>query len=304
MIGAGVLGSVYGAKLQACGHAVAVLARGERLQELREHGIVLVNVDSGEQLVSPVTVIECLEADDRYDLVLVVVRKNQLASVLPIIADNVSPNVLFMVNNPSGPDEMIQALGAERVIIGFPGAGGTREGHVVKYRQVSRRLQCTTIGELDGSQSGRVREIAELLRRAGFAVAVSLRMDAWLRTHVALVSPIANAIYMAGAKGTDLGADGEVLRLMVGAVKEGLRVLDRLQIAVEPRKYRVLQWIPEGLLISIVRPRIGTPQWELTVVKHALSARDEMKCLSDEFQRLVKRSGIPTPALNELHSHC
>ncbi len=304
VIGSGVLGSVYAAKLQASGHSVKLLARGGRVQELREQGIVLVNADSGEEQVVPVSVIETLDVDDRYDLVLVVVKKNQLSSVLPMIARNVSANILFMVNNPSGPEELIAALGSSRVILGFPGAGGTREGHAVRYRQVSGATQPTTIGELDGSQSERIRHIADALRQAGFNVAVSRHMDAWLKTHVALVSPIANAIYMAVARGIELKADLEVMRLLVRAVKEGLRVLHALHIPVEPSKYRLLQWVPEGLIIRIVRPHIGTPQWELTVVRHAMAARDEMKCLSDEFQCLVQRSGIPTPALNKLHSFC
>lgn len=39
--GAGVLGSLYAARLQQSGCNVSILARGQRLAELREHGIVL-----------------------------------------------------------------------------------------------------------------------------------------------------------------------------------------------------------------------------------------------------------------------
>lgn len=42
--GAGPLGSVFASKLKQGGNDVSILARGTRLGELREHGIVLVDV--------------------------------------------------------------------------------------------------------------------------------------------------------------------------------------------------------------------------------------------------------------------
>ena len=39
--GAGVLGSLYAYRLQASGHDVLLLARGQRLEDLRLHGLVL-----------------------------------------------------------------------------------------------------------------------------------------------------------------------------------------------------------------------------------------------------------------------
>ncbi len=39
--GAGNIGSLYAAKLKDAGHDVTILARGARLREIREHGILL-----------------------------------------------------------------------------------------------------------------------------------------------------------------------------------------------------------------------------------------------------------------------
>ena len=41
VIGAGVLGSLYAARLQAAGHDVSIMARGERLEQIRARGILL-----------------------------------------------------------------------------------------------------------------------------------------------------------------------------------------------------------------------------------------------------------------------
>ena len=45
--GAGVLGSLYAARLQEAGQHVSLLARGQRLQDIREHSIVLTDVLTG-----------------------------------------------------------------------------------------------------------------------------------------------------------------------------------------------------------------------------------------------------------------
>ena len=77
---------------------------------------------------------------------------------------NILPHVLFMVNNAAGPGEIVHALGPERVLLGFPGAGGQRDGHVVRTNLVSGLIQPTTFGELDGRITPRLRRIAAAFR--------------------------------------------------------------------------------------------------------------------------------------------
>ena len=42
--GAGVLGTLYAARLQDGGQDVSLVARGQRLADLRQHGLVLENM--------------------------------------------------------------------------------------------------------------------------------------------------------------------------------------------------------------------------------------------------------------------
>ncbi len=127
--GAGVLGSLYAVKLKEAGHDVAILARGGRLEEIRANGLVLEGVSKGRRTVTRVNVVEALNPDDTYELILVIIPKHQVASVLPIVSANKnSSSIMFMLNNPSGFDEWAQATGRERLLVGFPGAGGRREG--------------------------------------------------------------------------------------------------------------------------------------------------------------------------------
>ena len=83
--GAGVIGSVYAARLQEAGYSVTLLARGQRAASLRVHGILLEDASLGQCTTTRVSVIEHLAPTDSYDVVLVAVRMDQLASILPPI---------------------------------------------------------------------------------------------------------------------------------------------------------------------------------------------------------------------------
>jgi len=74
--------------------------------------------------------------DDEYDLALITVRRDQLASALSELATNKRiATLLFMLNNPTGSVGLAQALGRGRVPLGFPGAGGTRDGPIDGVRR-------------------------------------------------------------------------------------------------------------------------------------------------------------------------
>jgi len=63
--------------------------------------------------VTRVPVINALDPQDCYDYILVFVRRNQVAALLPALARNGPLTTVFMGNNPSGPDECMAALGME-----------------------------------------------------------------------------------------------------------------------------------------------------------------------------------------------
>ena len=96
--------------------------------------MVLENVRTCERLVTHIAVVGELLPKDSFDMALVAVRRDQLSNVMPALAANSNiPSVLFMLNNPSGAVALVDALGAGRVLLGFPGAGGAMDGHVVRY---------------------------------------------------------------------------------------------------------------------------------------------------------------------------
>ena len=303
IFGAGVLGSLYAARLKQSGLDVTLLARSTRLQDIKVHGIVLEHALTGKREVVEVPVVERLHENEAYDLIVVLVRKNQLASVLPLLAaHNATRNILFMVNNPSGYVDWADAVGRERLVPGFAGAGGTLVGHVVRYVVVSRLLQPTTFGELDGSRSARIKEISRVFRSAGFPTALTSNMDAWQKTHVAWISPLANALYRVNCDNHVLARSPHVLRLTVQAVREGFSVLRTLGIPITPAKLRMWQWIPEDLLVRSLMIWADTNHFRTVAVEHTAAAADEMHQIAQEFRTLILSTSIATSAIDELRS--
>jgi 2-dehydropantoate 2-reductase len=135
------------------------------------------------------------------------------------------PSIMFFGNNAAGPDAMTDAIGRDRVLLGFPGAAAVSRGGTIRYVITSEREQPTTFGELDGSKSPRTVAIASALRAAGFPVSVCSNMDAWLKTHVAEILPTVCALYGAGCDPQQLASSDPALRSMRRSIREGSQVL-------------------------------------------------------------------------------
>ena len=300
--GAGVVGSQYAARLRRSGHMVTIMARGQRAVELREQGILLEAANTGQKEIVHVIIKETFESDDSYDWVIVAVRKNQIPEILPILAKNHNtPNILFLGNNPSGAGELVKALGRNRVVLGFGGVGGIKRGNTIYYyHRPGRLFGRTFLGELDGGITPRLLDLVQALSEARLPGRIVPNMDAWLKSHAALFSPLALAVYGAGGDNYRLARTPDGLLLAVRAVRESLKVLRNLSVPIKPAAMLALEWLPEPLLMLYLRGLMNTQAGEIGIAGPANAARDEMKQVADEFYTLVRASGQNTPALDRL----
>ncbi len=305
--GAGPLGSLFAQQLHEAGHDVSVLARGQRLADIRDHGIVIHNVTNDQTVTAPVRAVEALAPDDAYDLVLVVMRKNAALTILPVLgANRHTPNVLFLMNNAAGPGALIDVLGRERVLVGFPASGGYRDGITVHcLTGTSGDKAIIPFGEVDGSVTARAREIASVIASTPWLGAeIRSDMDAWLKYHVALLMPsIAAALYACGTDLQRMARTRDAVVLAVRAVHEGFAVLRELGYPVTPGKLELYTRIPEPLMVPFLRKVLTKEHMEIALAKHANAARDEILHLTDEFLALAARTHVQTPAILELYPH-
>ncbi|MDD9941696.1 MAG: hypothetical protein OXU20_11690 [Myxococcales bacterium] len=299
--GAGVIGSVYAARLAQGGHDVSVLARGRRLAQIREVGIRLEQATSGERSEVRVPTVERLEPEDAYDVILVVMQKVHLPAVLPSLAENrATPYVAFIGNNAAGPEPLVQALGADRVLMGFPTIGGYFDGPLVRYAGPPKLG--LTLGQLDGGTSSGLLAIKRAFEEAGIEVTLEPHIDAWLKGHVALVVPILLGLRRHDLDNRALAEDRATLRLMAMAIREGLTVLKELGHPITPLRLKTISWLPVSVTASIFGKILASEFANVAFAGHAATAADEFRLLGEEFQALVAKSGRPTPSLLALSS--
>ena len=299
IVGAGVIGSVYGANLLQRGHEVVVLARGDRLTELQEHGLILEDAERGKRTELPVSVVEGVTAGDRYDLVLAPVRRDQLRGIVPVVRRLSDAADVLVFGNATGLCNELRASLGHRVLFGFPAAGGTREGRIVRY--VLIRQQKTMLGEPDGRSSSRVRNLCDLFATAGFPTSISRNVAGWLNAHTAFVVPIAYALYQFDTDAARLAADRPGLLQMVRATRQAFRALQAAGEADIPPNLKMLYLrMPEGFAVAYWRRVLAGPRGELWFAAHSRSAPEEMASLAVELLAAVHRSKRPSPDLDGL----
>jgi len=304
VFGAGPLGSLLAARLFQGGHEVALLARGKRLENLEKHGVVLRSWPAEETESVRVPIVAAFSPKDIYDLVMVVMRKNSALKILPLLSRNKKvPTFLFLMNNAAGPGAFIDALGKDRVMMGFPGAAGYRDGHaIVHLNGAPGRPAGVVMGEVDGGTSTRLEKITQELEKGLYVkAAIEPFMDAWSKYHVALLFPsLAPALYLCGNDNLRMSRTRDALVLAWRGIKEGFVVLKRLGYPVRPKYLKRFLFIPEPLAVSFLRKAIKNPRMEVAMVRHAEVIRDEIQQLNAEFLDLVEQSGMFTPTIRFL----
>jgi len=290
---------VYASGLSEAGNDVVLLARGRRLADLRVHGLIVEDAESGVRTVSTASVVGELVPGDRFDLVLVPVRSEQLLSTLEVLTamDDGSP-VLFFGNTAGHLVELTVALG-DRALFGFPAVGGFHDDAVIRFVLIDR--QTTTIGERSGLTTPRVLAFRELLEAAGFPTRISAGMDDWLTAHAAFVVPMAFALYRDGTDPAALAADGRTLRVMVRATRQAFKGLRAAGNAEIPANLNALyRWVPTPLVVRYWRRVLADARGELWFAAHSRAAPEEMRAVADDLQAVMRHLGTSTPDLDDL----
>ena len=169
MIGAGAVGGFVGGRLSQFDRDVTFLVRPRRAGQLKEHGLRITDGTSTEVIdartvTKPVT-------DGPYDLILVGVKADALPAAIEDFTPAVGPEtaVVPFVNGINHIAALTRAFGP--AVLGGTLRVATEletNGDVWEFT----RGGSIEVGELDGTRSKRVSEIAETLTIPGFSVSV------------------------------------------------------------------------------------------------------------------------------------
>jgi 2-dehydropantoate 2-reductase len=299
ILGAGVIGSVYAGRLHEAGHEVTLFVRGKRLTDLRTSGLILDDARSGHRTTHHLPVLASLDTERQFDLVLVSVRREQFAGAAAQLATSSVEGDVMLFGNATGLTHELVALLGARALLGFPAAGGVRDGDAIRY--VLIRQQKTMVAESDGAITGRLKGIAAAFEDGGFSTRVSTDADAWLIAHAAFVVPVACALYRVDVDPKRLSNDVTTLRLMVRATREAFCALSARGNNQIPRNLRALYlYAPERFAVSYWRRTMASPRGEFWFAAHARVAHEEMTSLAAVLEDAVERTGRPAENLATL----
>lgn len=178
IMGAGAVGSYFGAKLARAGADVIFIGRGDHLDRIRRYGLDVKSVNGDFQVFAvtalrPADVGEC-------DLVLFTVKTYDTEEAMEAMEPLVGPNttILPLQNGVESEEKLIARFGEERVIGGlcYVGAAIEKPGQVV-HSAAGKII----MGELDGRITIRAATVENWFAEADVELKISseIMADKW-----------------------------------------------------------------------------------------------------------------------------
>ena len=306
IVGAGAIGGWMGAHLARTGAQVSVLARGDTLQVLQNHGLQL--HQGGELHTAPVKASNDAAALGVQDLVVISVKAPALASVAQQVGPLIGPNtvVLTAMNgvpwwflqgfggpvqgqslssvDPQG--EIARAIPAAHIIGGVVHASCSVDAPGVIRHHFGDGL---IVGEPSGATTPRVQALHALLQKAGFNATLSpqIQKDIWFKLWGNMtVNPVSA---LTGATSDRLLDDDLVRGFMSNVMREAKAIGERIGIPI-PQE-------PEDR--HAVTRKLGA--FKTSMLQDVQSGKPvELDALVSAVRELGQMTGVDTPFTDAL----
>ena len=291
--GAGVLGCNLARNLLRSNKDVTLLARGEWAKEIKENGLRIKDKFHLGTSVTQIPVVTTLTKEDIYDVIFVVLRYNQIPSIMDILRENKTKNIVFVGNNVET-EELTKALPEKNVLFAFASSAGYR----AKDKVVSTDLRKITIGPLS---NGKKDLIDRIFKDTKYKVCCEEKIGDYLLCHAAFVLPLVFACYYTNGNLKKIKRDKPYIYKLINANIEGYRAIQNAGHKILPTsdkefespKYRKTCY-------RFIRLLFATKLGEIMLSDHAMHAVDEMKAMNEDMKRLFDRSGAKYPTWQEL----
>ncbi len=202
VVGAGAIGGLMGFRFAEAGEEVTLIDVGPHLEAIKKNGLKLVNPDGSEELTEKFKATGSFAGAGPQDVVFIALKTHIIESVADDLQGLLGPDTMLVPVQNGVPWWYFQRHGGEydgnrvktvdpngvladkfdpKRIIGcvvYP-AGEILEPGVIKHVEGNR----FPVGELDGSESERVRRLSDCFNNAGFKSFVldNIRAEIWLK---------------------------------------------------------------------------------------------------------------------------
>lgn len=307
--GAGAIGGYLAARLAGIGADVSVVVRGRQLEAIRRDGLILINEDGSEQH-APLRASDDMAALGPQDVLILAMKAHQIAPVIDGLKTLIGPETLVVTaqngipwwyfHGLDGPwrGRRIEAVDPGGVIsaalpvdrtlgtIVYPAAELLRPG-VVRVIEGNR----FPLGEIDGSDSERVRSLAETFRAAGLRSPVlkDIRAEIWIKLWGNLSFNPISALTQATLE--DIVAFEPTRDLAAQMMAEGQAVGERLGV-----RFKIA-------LDKRIAGAGAVGAHKTSMLQDVETGRElELAALVGSVIELGEIAGVPTPTIRQVHA--
>jgi 2-dehydropantoate 2-reductase len=304
IVGAGVIGTIYGWALVDAGVDVTHYLRPGKRQFLMQ-GVDLDVLD--ERKGHPANHfthynLRCVEEvcpADGYELVIVPVNAQQLPAVLRGLLPCVGKEAIFLLitSNWEGPAGIDALLPRERYLLGYADGGGTlRDG--VYWTNLGAEIH---LGALEGQSAEKLAQVRALFEKADMKPDVQLDILHWLWVHNASAIGFAAGFAHYGQVKPFL-RDGALMRTCVQATVELMELCKKR--GADLKQYPEVSFVdwPTWLVVAIMRWMWTTNKSMQRYTAHAVTAGSlaETRMHYDAMLRTARELEVDVPALQSL----
>lgn len=310
IVGAGAIGGYVGAKLALAGEQVTFMVRGANLAAIRANGIRLLTADGGEQVAGHVTATDDYHAAGPQDMVILAVKAHQLEAVVNDVPKLFGADTVVVTMQNGIPYWYFYRHGGE--LAGTVIRSVDPQGLIGQHITPGRVIGCVVypaceltapgvihhiegdrfpVGELDGSDSTRVRQVSESFIRAGFKSPVldNIRSEIWLKVWGNLTfNPISA---LARATLLDICQYAPTRKLAEAMMSEAQNIAQQLGITFR---------------VSIERRIAGAEKvgrHKTSMLQDVEAGREpELDALVGSVVELGRLTGTPTPTIDAVYA--
>lgn len=303
IIGTGVIGSVYGWQLFEAGNNITHLVRKGKKQIIEKQGINIRCLDKREgeenhkEVVYKPKIVEDINKNENYDLIIVPVKANQLRGVLPIISKTNDKSDILILQNIwiDNIKEIESYLIESKVFFGQPHImGGGKDEKSIYCTIFGTKNAPTMLGQKDGKISNRLLRLSEVMNEAGLNPKVSTNMLTWLYTHYVESVGLLAGVMKAGSGENYIKKD-DFIKLSILIIREGYKVCKKVGIPVWKAFPQVLYYLPISLLLKPLKKMFSSKETQLMIKGHISHSPDEMKEMFYKILNMGEKLNVAMP---------
>ncbi len=285
IFGAGGIGGYLGGRLSQAGEEVVLIARGEHLQAIKEHGL---RVDSikGDFVATPALATDNPTEAEPVDAVILGVKAWQVLDAAKAMRPMIGPEtfVVPMQNGVEATAQLASVLGEKSVVVGLGGLVSyiVGPGHILH----AGGEPYVSFGESDNSTSERTQNLLEAFKNAGVIANIPANIQAALWAKLALM-----------AVNSGIGAITRVptgqWRSVAGSWKMAQQVAQEV-LAVATGKGIAMP--SDSLASTVARLEASAPNSTSSMQRDLMEGRfSELEVQTGAVVRLGLEAGVPTP---------